>query len=234
MSARAVKKRVTAGLASQEVVSIYIKSLAQRAGMTYRVAKKASYGQKDTDIAFVLNGQRVGFEVKGTARAGLKIAVFDKSVRRRNVPAEVASIAQAFLETLRFAGKPLREAMRASGYPLDFLGLLDYFRDHSDPAVGLAEDPNTAASGKLPKELSTTDQAVCRAARKVIMDAWHRGGDHYFCVHDKSTDDVDAWHTGLGHDLLQFGAFPQIRSVSLDTYGGQSKGATRVGLKITL
>jgi hypothetical protein len=233
---RKVKRRVRAGLNSQEVASYYIKAYADDLGLKYRVARKAGFGQKTTDLSFVIEGAVVNFEVKGAANRASRITVFDKSVRRSGVPPEIQKVSEAFLTALRFRGRLLSDQMTRGGYDLGFLGMLDFYRDKQDPYIGLAEDSNTASSGKLPRDFTTQDPLVCRAARTVILDSLRKGGDHYFCVHDKSTDDVDAWHTGLGRDLLEFGRFPSIKSVALDTYGGASGPArsTRIGLKITL
>jgi hypothetical protein len=233
VSIRKIKRRVRAGLASQEVVAFYVKSYADDLGLKYRVARKAGFGQQTTDLQFVIGGRPVNFEVKGAASRTSKITVFDKSVRRRNVPGEIQLVSRAFIDTLKFQGRSLKEQMQGE-YDLDFLGMLDFYRDKQDPTVGLAEDDNSASSGKLPKDLSSADQVVCRAARDVVLDVLRGAGDHYFCVHDKSTDDVDGWHTGLGSDLLEFGRFPAIKGVSLETYGGSSKGATRIGVKIVI
>jgi hypothetical protein len=235
-AARKLKRRVRAGLASQDVVSFYIKSYAADLGFRYRVARKAGFGQQTSDLSFVIEGNTVNVEVKGAANRAARIAVFDKSVRRKSVPAEIERVASAFIQTLKFQGRSLKTQMEKAGYSLDFLGMLDFYRDKQDPAIGLAEDSNTASSGKLPREFSSTDALVCRAARLVILETFKSAGDSYFAVHDKSTDDVDAWHTGLGRDLLEFGPFPRIKSVTLDTYGGASGPArsTRIGLKITL
>lgn len=229
-----IKRRVRAGLASQDVVAFYVESYADDLGFDYRAGKRAGFGQKGNDLSFVIEGTTVNFEVKGAANRSSKIAVFDKSVRRRNVPVEITRVSQALLESITFDGRPLRPQMVLAGYPLDFLGMLDFYRDETDATIGLAEDHNSVSSGKLPKDFASRDPKVCRVARSVVVEALRAGGDNYFCVHDKSTDDVDAWHTGLGKDLFKFGRFPQIKSVSLDTYGGSSLGATRVGLKITL
>ncbi len=232
MSAK-VKKRVRAGLASQEVVSYYVKAHAEELGFKYRVASKAGYGQQSTDLSFVIDGSRYNFEVKGAAGRESRITVFDKSVRRRNVPTEIQRVSLAFVRTLRVNGERVDKLLERGNYEPGFLGLIDFFRDHVDPTVGLAEDENSTSSGKLPRDLFTRDPSVCLETRQVILDVLRTSGDNYFAVHDKSTDDVDAWHTGLGTDLLKFGRFPTVKSVALDTYGGQSKGATRIGLKVT-
>ncbi len=234
MSSSKVKRRVRAGLSSQEVASVYIKSYADDLGFKYRVARKAGFGQKTTDLSFVIDGRVVNFEVKGAVNRNAKITVFDKSVRRASIPKEIQLLSEAFLKTLRYRGTSLQDLMSRGNYPLDFVGMVDFYHDEQDQTIGLAEDPWTASSGKLPRDFSTTSSAVCQAARKVILQGFVSGGDNYFVVHDKSTDDVDAWHTGLGSDLFRFGKFPTIKGVSLDTYGGASgtAKATRVGVKI--
>lgn len=228
------KRRVRAGLSSQEAVSLFIKAEAHDAGRKARVVKRAGYGQQSADVIMNVDGVTFSVEVKGVDGLARPIPLFDKSVRRRNVPPEIESMADAFIETISVGGGRLGRLMETQGYSRTFLGMLDFYRDKLDPTVGLAEDPNSAGSGKLPRDLSSGAPEPTRRAQKLVLDNLRAGGDSYFSVHDKRTDEVYLWYTGVGPNVLSAPNFPRVTHVSMDTYGGSSKGATRVAIKLKL
>lgn len=222
---------MVAGLSSQEAAALYFNAVARDNGQTFRVEQQAAYGQQGTDLVVRVDGLLVRVEVKGVTGFAKPVPIFDKSVRRRNVPREVEDVTAAYTESLSFGGAKLKTVMASRGYPRNFLGVIDFFRDFSDPAVGLAEDPNSAASGKLPRELFTRDQFVCRRARTILIDGLRRSQDSYFVVHDKKDDEIEVYYTGFGQNVLQAPDFPDLQEIALDTYGGASRGATRVAFK---
>jgi hypothetical protein len=228
------KKRVRQGLSSQEAVSIFIKAEARERGVKVRVVKRAAYGQKSNDVVMNLDGRTVSFEVKGIDGVGKSLPLFDKSVRRRNVPPEIETLAEAFAEVISVGGGRLSRLLDTEGYPRTFLGMLDFYRDKVDPTIGLAEDPNSTSSGKLPRDLASSDSRVTSVARKLVLNNLKSGGDSYFAVHDKRTDDVHVWYTGYGENVLDAPSFPPVKHVMIDTYGGSSRGATRVAVKIRI
>lgn len=227
-------RRAKTGLASQDVVAMYAISIAEDVGLDLKVVSTASYGQKDSDVVVRVNGTEFGIEVKGIKDHAKLIPIFDKSVRRHSVPKDIENITEAYISTLSLGGASVRRLMSIEGYPSDFLGLLDFFRDHVDGTVGLAEDSNSSSSGKLPKEFLTTDPYVLKAARAIILGNLKVSRDSYFAIHDKSRDSVNFYYTGFGTNVLLQPRFPNLRQAALDTYGGASAGATRVAFKVRI
>jgi len=225
-------RRARVGLASQDVVALWVQAEADELGVDFRVVGTATYGQKDNDVLVESEGRRFGVEVKGVVRMTTPIPIFDKSVRRRNVPADIESMAQSYIDVLSVGGAKLKVVMQKAGKSMDFLGMLDWFRDFVDPTIGLAEDSNSASSGKLPKELSTTEPRILLAAKNLILKNLASSKDSYFAIHDKSVDDVVIFFTGFGKNVLKAPKFPDLKRVTLDTYGGSSKGATRIAFKV--
>lgn len=214
---------------------MYVAAIAEETGVEAEIVSTASYGQKANDVLVSYNGSQYGIEVKGTRDTNKLIPMFDRSVRRRKiVPTDIEAIASAYIETLSLGGASIKKLMTASGYAHGFLGLLEFFRDHTDGTVGLAEDDNTTSSGKLPKELASSDPFVLKSARSLILTNLKAGQDAYFAVHDKNRDEVDIFYTGYGPNFLDMPRFPTLHRVVLDTYGGASAGATRVAFKVKL
>lgn len=230
----ATKHRVLKGLSSQDAVSHYLYAVARDLGHRTRVMSKAKYGQKGNDVIISIDGLKVGIEVKGAAGRNSPISMFDKSVRRRNVPKEIDMMAEAFAQVISIGGAHLSRLMDMHAYGRGFLGVLDFYRDRIDGAIGLAEDKNSPSSGKIPRDFISKEPTVCSAARSIILQNLKSGEDTYFAVHDKSTDDVRYWYTGYGTNILNAPRFPTIREIALDTYGGASMGATRIALKIRI
>lgn len=226
-------KRVRKGLSSQDAVAAFIKAEAHYSGVKVKVLSKAGFGKKTNDLVVSYGGVKFSVEVKGTS-GNRPITMFDKSVRRRRVPPEVDRIAVALAEDVSVGGYRLRVALSQAGYDVSFLGIIDFYRDKLDPTVGLAEDAGSASSGKLPRDLTSRGKKSTDEARKMVLEALRSGEDSYFAVHDKTTDDVAFWHTGYGPNPLEAPPFPKIRAVQLDTYGGASLGATRIGFKVSL
>ena len=215
-------------------MSLTIKSDATDAGKKARVVKRAGYGQQSADVVMNVDGIAFSVEVKGVDGVSKPLPLFDKSVRRRNVQPEIETMAEAFIDTLSVGAGRLSRVIDTMGYSRTFLGLMDFYRDHVDKSVGLAEDPNSAGSGKLPRDLSSGAPEVTRVARALVLENLRKGGDTYFAVHDKRTDEVYMWYTGVGSNVLEAPDFPRVTHVLMDTYGGSSKGATRVAIKIRL
>jgi len=213
---------------------MYINAMASELGIPSRTVSKAKYGQKKSDLLVRVGTVEVAFEVKGVSSFLRPLPFFDKSVRRRSVPDEVEEVAEAYIESLSWRdGGVLKRIMLAEGYPLTFLGMLDFFRDKTpDPTIGLAEDPGSPSSGKLPRALKTSRPEVLHRSRLVVLDHFRKSGDSYFVVHQKADDDVRVFHTGHGRNDLRAPPLPRFREVHLETYGGASKGATRVAFKI--
>lgn len=232
--ARDVKERVLKGLSSQDAVASYIFAEARDLGFRARIMSKAKFGQKGNDVVISIDGMKYNIEVKGTAGANKPISMFDKSVRRRNVPREIDKITEAFASVISVGGASLNRLMQVNSYQTGFLGVMDFYRDKIDPAIGLAEDANSPPSGKIPRDFISRDTSVCTAARNIILANLKAGEDTYFAVHDKGTDDVRFWYTGYGTNVLQAKRFPSIKEIALDTYGGASLGATRIALKIRI
>ena len=110
---------------------------------------------------------------------------------------------------------------------------MDYYRQ-KDITIGLAGDDGAPRSGKLPKEFTTTNKSILSAMHKLILDHFGEGGDNYFVIHNRNTDELQMYYTGHGTNHLKLPKLPPLKSFSLATYGGASSGSTRVGLKIKL
>ncbi len=234
VSIRKVKKRVWAGMSSQKVVAHYLVAEAEELGYRAKFLSAAAFGQKKNDVMLTVNGSKLSVEVKGMSGPKAAIAMFDKSVRRRNVPQEIDKLAEAFAAIISVGGTTLAQLLEKNSYGRGFLGALDFYKDHMDGAIGLAEDKNSPPSGKIPRDFISKDPRICQAARSIVLANLKDGGDTYFAVHDKSDDSVRFWYTGYGTNILDAPRFPTLKEIALDTYGGASLGATRIALKIRI
>ncbi len=216
--------RIGAGAKTQYAVAEQIEKLATSKNKKYKFDDIARPGSTAPDLVVKYDNKRIQFEIKGTNSPTAPITFFDKSVNRRTkVPNIIDEISLIF--------KPTAVKIRSGESP--FLVALDYYKSQ-DETIGLAGDPGAPRSGKLPSAFTTTDSSKLRELRAVIIDHFKKGGDNYFVVHDRTTDNFNIYAVEPSNNPLGYPQLPQFTSFSLATYGGASSGSTRVGLKIKL
>jgi hypothetical protein len=223
--------RVGTGSKTQDMVANYIKDFCYKNKIEVEDQYKvATAGSTVADLIMTIAGKKVQFEIKGTNNKTAPITFFDKSVKRSSkTPELIDQIAKVYIDKL--IGKN-----NINNY--SFIGLIDYYKS-KDSTVGLAGDLGVTKSGKLPSQLITTDASILSAMRDVILNHFAKeaiGGDDFFVVHDRSTDNFDVYYVagGKAGNVLGASPLPKFKSFALATYGGASGGSTRVGLKIKL
>ncbi len=224
-------ERVEAGLKSQDVVAMGLRKLARQRGDSLRILGVASAGQHANDLEISYAGRKLFVEIKGVRSVNAELVLLERSVRRDNVPTVLNDTLRAIARHADVGGARMDSLLRAAGVGLDFLSVMDFFRDNFDPSVGLSEDKNSPPSGKIPRELSTSSRVACEAVRRLVVKKLSDEGNSYVGVHDKSDDRVYIYHTGLGQNPIGADPLPRMSRVRLDTYGGSSRGATRVAVK---
>lgn len=207
--------RMHTGASSQEVVAAKVVELFG----TDRVSpvSTAKTGSTVADVILKIDRATVQFEVKGTRSTTGPITFFDRSMRRgtRN-------------ELLDDFAKIL-----SNGESKNFTELVDSYRE-KDQTIGFPGDEGVGKSGKLPSEFRVTDSALLSKFRKELLDHFKDGNDNYFVIHNRTSDEVDIYHTGHKSNPLKAPILPDLKQFDVRTYGGPSAGAMRVGLKIKL
>ena len=233
------QNRVAAGSKTQDMCAEHVMKLAYDKKIDvseeYTTARP---GSTAPDLKMTVAKKGAQFEIKGTNSRTAPITFFDKSASRsKPVPKLLDEIAIEFVKSLRKDGATLDKTMESMGYPISFIGAIDYFKS-IDPTIGLAGDKGTPASGKLPAEFTTTDTTVLKKLHKKILDHFKEGGDNYFAIHNRTLDTFEIYYVGTGNNgsgnELKLPTLPDFKSFSLATYGGASSGSTRCGLKIKL
>lgn len=229
--------RVAAGSKTQDMVAEYVQKICYSNKMICEDEyKTARPGSTAPDLEMTVNNKGIQFEIKGTNNRTSPITFFDKSASRtKPIPKILDNIAVEFIKQIRISGLTAHQRMQQEAYNLNFLGAVDYFKS-LDPSVGLAGDAGAPASGKLPSQFSTTDASLLNKLYDIIIDHFEEGGDDYFVVHDRSTDNFEIYFVGKRDidNVLKLPKMPNFKSFTLATYGGASSGSTRCGLKIKL
>ena len=235
--AGAAQQRIGAGSKTQDMVGKYILEHAYKNSIPFEDKfVTARPGSTLPDLVMTIDGKRVQFEIKGTNNRTAPITFFDKSVNRRNPPAElIEEIAKVYMDRLKVKGTKVSQGMRRNKIKLNFVGMIDYYK-LVDPTYGLAGDPGVIRSGKLPVEFAVTQRDILTDMRKVILEHFAEGGDDYFVIHNRSTNKFEIYFVGGGTagNILNMPKLPLFTEFTLATYGGASSGSTRVGLKIKL
>ena len=233
------QNRVAAGSKTQDMCAKYVMDLAYKQKIDVNEEyKTARPGSTVPDLEMTIAKTGAQFEIKGTNSRAAPITFFDKSANRsKPIPKLLDEIAVQFVKSLRKEAVTLDKTMESMGYPISFIGAIDYFKS-TDPTVGLAGDPGTPASGKLPVEFTTTDTTILKKLHKKILEHFKVGGDNYFAIHNRTVDTFEIYYVGKGKNgsanKLKLPVLPMFKSFSLATYGGASSGSTRCGLKIKL
>jgi len=233
------QNRVAAGSKTQDMCAEAVMKLAYKQKIEVSEQyKTARPGSTAPDLEMTIGKAGAQFEIKGTNSRTAPITFFDKSASRsKAVPKLLDEIAVEFVKTLRKDGATLDKTMESMGYPISFIGAIDYFKS-IDKTIGLAGDAGTPASGKLPAEFTTTDTTILKKLHKKILEHFKEGGDNYFAIHNRTLDTFEIYYVGKGNNgsgnKLKLPTLPNFKSFSLATYGGASSGSTRCGLKIKL
>jgi hypothetical protein len=229
--------RVGAGSKTQDMVAQHVKDLAYKKGIEVETEfKTARAGSTAPDLEMTIAKQKVQFEIKGTNNRAAPITFFDKSVKRVGGKIEILEdITKVYIKNLKVPEGNVKQLMQSMNLPMTFVGIMDFYQSR-DPKIGLAGDKGVIKSGNLPKEFVTSSPTILTAMRNIILDHFGHGGDDYFVVHNRATDDFEMYFVGGGtaENVLKAPLLPKFKGFSLATYGGASGGATRVGLKIKL
>jgi hypothetical protein len=229
--------RVGAGSKTQDMVAQHVKDLAYKKGIEVETEfKTARAGSTAPDLEMTIAKEKVQFEIKGTNNRTAPITFFDKSVKRAGAkPKILEDVVDVYIDKLTISGSTVKTLMAKGGYPKTFIGIIDFYQSR-DPKFGLAGDVGVIKSGNLPKDFVTTDRAILSAMRDVILEHFKHGGDDYFVVHNRSSDEFEIYYVGGGSakNVLGSPALPAFKGFALATYGGASGGATRIGFKIKL
>jgi hypothetical protein len=191
--------------------------------------KVATMGSTLPDLVMTIAGKSVQFEIKGTNNSRTPITFFDISVSRSGTPSKVLdSLAENYIAAFNLPIKGEK----------NFLDLMNYYRS-KDNKIGFAGDVGVFKSGKLPSELKTLNNTIREKAYKILIKHFAEGGDDFFVVQDRSNNTFSMYYVGGGKSGNVFGEknipkMPPLSYFELSTYGGASRGNTRVGLKAKL
>lgn len=222
--------RVAHGAAAQKAVDEYVQMICEQKGYTYEFVSTARPGSTIPDLTVKINGQEQQFEIKGTGSNSAPITLFDKSASRKSYPEFLDQLAEIYIKHL----DGVDSAMRKGNYPLNFIGLIDYYQKEVDSKIGLAGDPGVIKSGKLPTDFRTEDPAILKEMYDFLIDHFAEGGDNYFVVYNRALGEFRLYYTEFGRNMLQASKIPNLKRFELSTYGGASSGSTRVGVKIKI
>jgi|14BtaG_2_1085337.scaffolds.fasta_scaffold04890_11 galactitol-specific phosphotransferase system IIB component len=229
--------RVGAGSATQDMVAQKVKDICFEKGIEVETEfKTARAGSTIPDLVMTIAKTRVQFEIKGTNNRTAPITFFDKSIKRTGrKPDIIEDIADVYINNLKVREGKVADLMRKGKFEKSFIGIIDFFKSRNF-TIGLAGDTGVVKSGRLPNEFSISDRAIMKKMRKEILDHFKEGGDDYFVVHNRSSDEFEVYYVGGGKakNILKTPELPEFKSFTLATYGGASGGATRVGLKIKI
>ena len=219
------QSRVAAGSAAQDIVFDIISEEAMQNNIDIKKISSAPMGSTKPDLVVEYGGEEIQFEIKGRNSSGSEITFFDKSAQRKKITPEILdAIAKGYIEGLKLA---IAEKDR------NFKTLMDYYRK-LDSSVGYAGDEGVVKSGKLPKELATTNPDILNNVRDNVVKHLRESGDDYFVVYTRDEETADIYSTGTGKNPLEANPVPNFKRAKLATYGGVSSGSTRVGFKIIL
>ena len=204
--------RVAMGAEAQKIAQDTVFILSRSLELECLYVSSASPGSTAPDLVMQIHGETSQFEIKGTSSPSAFITLFDKSARRENVPPMLD----------RFVA-PL-------GYSM-FVDLVDAEREH-DTSVGFSGDVGAPKSGKMPNALHIKDESILEQYHAAILDHFADGGDNYFSIHNRVASTTEIFYTGYGNNVLQAPLVPPLKELRIQTYGGPSNGATRIGMKV--
>jgi hypothetical protein len=187
-------------------------------------------GSTKEDLILEYKGKKINVEIKNANVLSAPITFFDVSARRGqryDVLDKIANIL-AFKETTnKGAFEVLMDRYHKKypdvGYPTD---------------SGLDGFNQVPKSGKVPPELTfegDEPKALDLLRRKIILNHFRDDKIDYFAINMK--DEIVVYWTELSQDVFKsslISKFPKLKYFSLKTYGGSSRGAMRVGIKVKL
>jgi hypothetical protein len=229
-----IQSRVSTGANTQIYVSSEVQKRAADLGLTFKLLSMAKIGSQKPDLQVSLSNTSIQFEIKGTSGATKLVTFFDKSVSRRNVPDIVEHLAQVFIEHQSIDGKTLGTVLDEHSLPRTFTGIIDYYQQYVDASIGFAGDPGVQSSGKMPKIFTSTDPEICLPTHQVMLHHFQENGDNYFVIHNRKLNTLTFYWTGHNENILGHKLLPGFDLFQMQTYGGVSHGATRLGMKVKL
>lgn len=211
--------RLNLGSTAQEIIGEYFKSI--NPSVTYITN---SIGSNSTDVILNVNNKSLNVEVKGS-NGGLSSihTLFDKSVRRdKPVSSYLEYISEGYCESF--------EINNSGSW---FISLIDYFRSKNN-SIGLVGDSGVIKSGKLPRELMSTNEQLLDRLYHSILNHFNENNDHYFCILNRKSNSIHSYFVGLNDDdnIFNFKCLPKLSYGGLMTYGGPSSGSTRIAFKV--
>ena len=242
------QKRVAAGTKTQQECAAYVKELCDKKGIEYASEfTVAPSGSTIPDLVMTIDGKRIQFEIKGTNARKNEITFFDITARRSQNKksqagkAELDKTAELYIQSVPelrsvFSKKngvwgKLRSKRGDEGGA--FHAIMEYYKS-LDPKIGYAGDEGVVKSGKLPAIFKATSRGLLRNIHDLILQHFTKGGDDYFVIHDRSSDNFEVYNVNKKNDILKMPTLPQFKQFRLSTYGGPSAAGTRVGYKIKL
>lgn len=190
----------------------------------------AGIGQRGADIDASVGGARIHVEVKRVTTRFQPIALFDASVKRDRPNQTVNEAVAAMARDTDVGGANLSRLLATLKKTTDLQSVVDFYRESVDPTVGMAGDPGTPITGKMPRVSSSRKSAVDGVLKTVRKRST---GNNYLAVHVASTDETYMFCLS-GHDVFEAGPLPTPSRVFLDTYGRVYGGATRVAIRAVL
>ena len=254
------QKRVAAGTQTQQECAAYVKELCDKKGIEYASEfTVAPSGSTIPDLVMTIDGKRIQFEIKGTNARANEITFFDITARRKqNAKSRLGKedLDKTALIYIASGGTNLKSAFKKGGKFRKllnkegaFYAIMEYYRELAmtkeqraaflagepmESNIGFAGDKGVVKSGKLPNEFKVESGPLLKKMHLFILKHFIKGGDDYFVIHDRSSDNFEVYNVNKKNDILKMPTLPQFKQFRLSTYGGPSAAGTRVGYKIKL
>ena len=254
------QKRVASGTKTQQECAAYIKELCDKKGIEYASEfTVAPSGSTIPDLVMTIDGKRIQFEIKGTNARANEITFFDITARRKqNAKSRLGKedLDKTALIYIASGGTNLKSAFKRGGKFRKllnkegaFYAIMEYYRELAmtkeqraaflagepmESNIGFAGDKGVVKSGKLPNEFKVESGPLLKKMHLFILKHFIKGGDDYFVIHDRSSDNFEVYNVNKKNDILKMPTLPQFKQFRLSTYGGPSAAGTRVGYKIKL
>jgi hypothetical protein len=227
-----VQARLAAGMATQGEVYKRIEEISFNKKKNCELVSMALPSSNDTDLVVTIDDKKYNIEIKGYNYPSNPISFCDNLVGRKSVPDIIEKIADVYIKKGDVETKPLKNELKSFGLPLNFLGILDYFRMF-DETIGLAGDKGVKSkSGSLQHIFTTEKPSIMTEMRTILLAQFVKNKDNFFVTHNRVDNTFQFYHTGYGDNILDLPKIPEIISFTLGTYGGISNNKTRICMKM--
>lgn len=227
-----VQARLAAGMITQGEVYKKIEEISFNIKKNCELVSMAKPNSNDTDLVVTIDDKRYNIEIKGYNYPSNPISFCDNLIGRKSVTDVIEKIATVYINKGDIGTKPLKAELKSFGLPLNFLGILDYFRMF-DETIGLAGDSGVKSkSGSLQSVFTTEKPSVLTEMRTILLEQFIKNKDNFFVTHNRVDDTFQFYHTGYGDNVLNFPKIPEITSFTLGTYGGVTNNKTRICMKM--